>query len=208
MSRQAIAFGSGGPIFVNEALVRQGILADALFINDTVPAPTPPSPPPPPAAPSGGGGRRKKGLTYYDRLKRVILPNGERVEIATQEEYFRLMDDLIAGTVPEAVEEHPAPSAKQIAKARKKVQQAALKLDVPAALIEQRIAEQIATHRVETEKRIAGYPVTRVTLRTKRLAPTLRDQMEWAEVARLVREAIAAEDDEEEAFMQMVAGLL
>lgn len=157
---------------------------------------------------TGGARRHARAATYYDRPKRVILPNGERIEIETQEQYFRLMDDLIAGSAPEAIEAVPAPTPGQVKRAKAKVAQAALKLDVPAALIEQRIAEQIATHHVEAEKRAAGYPVTRLSLRAKRLAPTLRDQMEWAEVARLIREAIAAEDDEEDAFMQMVAGLL
>lgn len=43
MSRQAIAIGTNGPIFVNETGTRQAITAPGLFLNETSGAgPTPP----------------------------------------------------------------------------------------------------------------------------------------------------------------------
>lgn len=153
-----------------------------------------------------GGGHHGHGGARYDRPKRIILPNGEHVIVHTQDEYFRLMDKLIAGLVPEAVEPVPQPSKAQVKRAKAKTAQAALKLEIPAETIEQRIAEQMALSRAAAEAKV--YPVTRVSLRTKRLAPTLQDKMQFAEIARMLREAIQEENDEEEFIVNMVMELI
>ena len=165
--------------------------------------PSPPPPPPPP--PSGGGKRRSSGRVYYDKPRRIILPNGERVTVETQDEYFALMDDLIAGLVPEAVEEMPKPSAKQVQKAKKKVQQAALKLDIPQAVIEERVQADLSKRRQDTERKATVYPVTRITVRAKQAAPDQFEEIRFEMIAQAIREAFEAENQEDEAFMMMVA---
>lgn len=88
MSRRAIVIGFPSPVFVNEALARQAIVASTIFVNDTTPAPIPPRPPPAsgPSQASDAGewgafktrsGQRHRGRDVLtEEQRRALAPRG------------------------------------------------------------------------------------------------------------------------------------